>query len=154
MFNNLEMQTGLNSAIIAFEGMHKKLLEGIHRKRYLNYCVFTHAKFLINAAKYALNNKMIGLYGYISYTPQKDIFYVRSWDIRAAISRLEMTPSIERICEIISRETTDNKIIDDLVKLYYEYALISFHHVYLGNLADWVIFEHLLSYTGDALRVF
>ena len=128
------MQTGLGAAIIAFEGMHKKLLDGIHRKKYRNYYILAHGTRLIKEAKHALNNEMIGLYGYVSHTPQKDIFYVRSWDIRAAISRLEMTPDIERICEIISRETTDNKIIDDLVKLYYEYALISVHHVYLTNL--------------------
>ena len=131
MFNNPEMQTGLEAAIIAFEGMHKKLLDGIHRKKYRNYCILAQGKRLIKEAKHALNNEMIGLCGYVSHTPQKNLFYVRSWDIRAAISRLEMAPTIERICEIISRKTTDNKIIDDLVKLYYEYALISFHHVYL-----------------------
>ena len=128
------MQTGLKAAIMAFEGMHKKLLDGIHRKKYLNYCILARAKSLIKAAKHVLNNEMTGLYGYVSYTPQKDIFYVRSFDIRAAISRLEMIPTSERICEIINKETTDNKIIDELVKLYYEYALISFHYVYLNNL--------------------
>ena len=128
------MQTGLKSAIIAFEGMNKKLLEGIYRKRYLNYCILAWAKYLIKAAKHALNNEMTGLYGHVSYTPQKDLFYVQSWDIRSAISRLEMTPDIEWICGIISRETTEDKIIDELVKLYYEYALISFHHLYLNNL--------------------
>ena len=130
------MQTGLEAAIVAFEGMHKKLLDGIHRKKYRNYCILGQGGRLIKEAKHALNNEMIGLCGYVSHTPQKDIFYVRSWDIRAAISRLAMIPDIKRICEIISRETTDNKIIDELVKLYYEYALISFHHVYLVNLID------------------
>ena len=134
MFNDLEMQTGLQAAIISFECMHKKLLEGIHRKKYRNYCILAQGTRLIKETKHVLNNEMTGLYGYVSHTPQKDIFYVRSWDIRAAISRLELTPDIERICEIISRETTDNKIIDELVKLYYEYALISFHYVYLNNL--------------------
>ena len=133
-FNDPEMQTGLKDAIIAFEGMNEKLLKSIHRKRYLNYCILAQGKRLIKEAKHALNNEMIGLCGYVSHTPQKDIFYVRSWDIRAAISRLAMTPSIKRICEIISRETTNDKIIDELVKLYYEYSLISFHYVYLNNL--------------------
>ena len=136
MFNNSEMQTGLGAAIIAFEGMHKKLLDGIYRKKYRNYYILAQGTRLIKEAKHALNNEMMGLYGYVSYTPQKNVFYVRTWDIRAAISRLAMTPDIERICEIISRETTDNKIIDELVKLYYEYTLISFHYVYLGNLTD------------------
>ena len=128
------MQTGLGTAIVAFKGMHKKLLESIHRKKYRNYYILAQGGRLINEAKHALNNEMIGLYGYVSHTPQKDVFYVRTWDIRASISMLAMTPTSERICEIISRETTDNKIIDELVKLYYEYALISFHHVYLTNL--------------------
>ena len=134
MFNNQEMQTGLQSAIIAFEGMNKKLSEGIHRKKYRYYCILAQKRRLIMGAKHALNNEMIGLYGYVSHTPQKDLFYVRSWNISAAILSLEMSPSIERICEIISREMTEDKIIDELVKLYYEYALISFHHVYLNNL--------------------
>ena len=128
------MQTGLQAAITAFEGMHRKLFSEFHRKKYQNYCILARGKFLIEEAKYALNNEMTVLYGYVNYTPQKDLFYMRSWDIRAAISQLEMTPSTELICEIINKETTDNKIIDELVKLYYEYALISFHHVYLNNL--------------------
>ena len=134
MFNDQEMQTGLQAAITAFEGMNKKLLEGIHRKKYLNYCILVRGKFLIKSAKHLLNNEMTGLFGHVSYTPQKEDFYVRSWDIRAAISRLEMTPTSEWICEKIRRKTTDDKIIDELVKLYYEYTLISFHHVYLNNL--------------------
>ena len=134
MFNNSEMQTGLSAAIIAFEGTHKKLLDGIHRRKYRNYYILAQGGHLIKEAKYALNNEMTELYGHVSHTPQKDLFYVCSWDIRAAIYRLELAPNIKRICEIISRETTDNKIIDELVKLYYEYALISFHHVYLSNL--------------------
>ena len=136
------MQTGLQAAIKVFKDMHRKLFSDFHRKRYLNYCICRQAIPLIKAAKYALKNEMTGLYGYVSYTPQKDVFYVRSWDIRAAITQLEISPTSERICEIISRKTTnrklrtksDEKIIDELVKLYYEYALISFHYVYLNNL--------------------
>ena len=136
------MQTGLQAAITAFECMNRKLLEDIHRKKYLNYCIYNHAKRLIMEAKHACNNEMTGLYGHVSYTPQKDLFYVRSWDIRTAILELEVTPNMDRICEIINKETTDrklrtksdNKIIDELVKLYYEYTLISFHYVYLNNL--------------------
>ena len=107
------MQTGLSAAVTAFEGMNKKLLEGICRKKYLNYCKLARGKRLIKEAKHALNNEMRGLYGYVSHTPQKDLFYVKSWDIRAAISRLEMAPNIERLCEIISKETTEDEIIDE-----------------------------------------
>ena len=128
------MQTGLQAAIIAFEGIHKKLLEGIYRKKYLKYCIRERAKRLIEAVKYALNNEMTGLYGYVSYTPQKDRFYIRLLDIRAMFSQLEMTPSTDLICEIINKEITDNKIIDELIKLYDEYKLRSFHYVYLNNL--------------------
>ena len=32
------MQTGLQAAITAFEGLHNKLSSGIHKEKYLNYC--------------------------------------------------------------------------------------------------------------------
>ena len=73
------MQEGLNSAIIAFEGMHKKLLGGLHRERYREYCQGKYLKLLMMAAKRTESGAK-GLANYVSYTPEKDNFYMRAWE--------------------------------------------------------------------------
>ena len=100
----IEMQAGLQAAITAFKGMHRKLFSEFQRKKYLNYCINRQAIPLFKAAKYALKTKMTGLYRQVSNTTQKEIFFVHSCDIRAAILQLEISPHTERICEIINKK--------------------------------------------------
>ena len=127
------MQGGLQAAIIAFEGMHKKLLGGIHREKYMNYCRGKHLNNLIMTAKWATQPGISGLANYVSYTPGKDNFYTRCWEMVGQIEMLEITPPETLTREIISKKPIGEETIDELLKLYYEYKLRSFHHVYLRS---------------------
>ena len=125
------MQTGLVAAITAFEGLHKKLLGGIHSEKYRNYCGGKHLNSLMMAAKRAAQPGIIGLANYVSYTPGKDNFYMRAWEVVGQIEALAISPPREHARKIIKEKPADEKTIDELIKLYYEYKLISFHHAYL-----------------------
>ena len=134
------MQTGLKSTIIAFEGMHKKLLEGIHGEKYRNYCENKDVDDMLIDAKHSLTAEATGEYRLIRcgertyYIPRREELRIEIMTIKEDFNELTIKPSEEVVDLIIDAEHDEDKLINKLLVLYYEYALISFHHVYLGNL--------------------
>ena len=141
------MQTGLQAAITAFEGLHNKLSSGIHKEKYLNYCENKDVDSMIQDAKrrlasdhklYSENETTTRTWRYrrdgtrMNYVSQEKEFYVGIWTIEGNLSMLEVPPPKALIREIIGEKPVGEKTIDDLLKLESEYVLISFHHVYLS----------------------
>ena len=129
------MQTGLQAAIFAFENLHKKLLSGIYKDDYLKYCEDRRIKAVLFYAIRCWRTEKFSLWGdHKVDTPQEGDFYMRAWEIEGWISMLEVRPSKLTTRKIISKKPISVETINKLLKLYYEYKLISLHYVYLNNL--------------------
>ena len=133
------MQTGLQAAITAFEGLHNKFLRGIHKEKYLNYCENKDIKLLIKSAKHSLASEIPRTWLYrrdgtrMDLTSQEKETYIGIWEIEGWLNMLELPPPKELAREIISKKPVGEETINELLKLYYECKLISFHHVYLRS---------------------
>ena len=126
------MQTGLQAAIFAFENFHKKLLNSIYREDYLKYCEEQKIKAVLLYATRGWRTEKFSLWGgHKVDTSQEGAFYMRVWEIEGWISMLEVRPSKLTTRKIISKKPISEEAINKLLKLYYEYKLISLHHVYL-----------------------
>ena len=134
------MQTGLEATITAFENLHNKLLGGIHKEKYLNYCKNNDVDDMLADAKHRLTVEATGEYRLIRcgeftyYIPRREEFLMEISTITEDFNELSIQPSKEVVDMIIDIEPVGDEMVIKLLKLYYEYALVSFHYVYLNNL--------------------
>ena len=67
------------------------------------------------------------------YIPRWEEFLIEILTIKEDFNELTIQPPKEVVDLIIDAEHDGDKIINKLLKLYYEYALPSFHHDYLKS---------------------